>query len=577
MQIFNQLGGIELASAYKLIKAISKKQVEVIAKFKPEFIRGAVAQGVTETKALELFELILRFGGYGFNKSHSTRYAIVAFQTAYLKTYYPLEYMSALLTYEMGSTDKVVEYIDECRRVRLPDGSRGITVLPPDINESDRDFTPVYGLEGRPGVGGAADEVTGGRRARNLPAGTQGDVRGGVIRFGLCAVKGIGEKLVDEIIRARRAGGRFTSLHDFCERCDTRTVQKSSIELLIRCGAFGSLKTPRAAMLAGLDRAFEAAQRIQEDRRAGQLSMFGGESSPTRLAVQATPLPDVPEFPPGELLRFEKELLGFYITSHPLTSQRSKVEALASHTTRQALEAPEGTEVVLGVMVSAVRSRIAKSGRNAGQKWAIVEFEDFDGKIEGMCFAETYAALQQRDPELLKPERIVFVRGKVDRKRETPSLLVSDVLPVDEAVSKLTAVIGVELDASRHGPEIVEALGELTRRHAGRREWFVIVSLGDRVATFKVNGDRGVRITQTLLDELESLVGPGSVRLKGIHGGRSRRAEPPRRDGSIEYPEASAAPSTDGPAGAIAEDVVGPLASDADAATLEALHGLTTD
>src|SRR5438876_9956495 len=144
MQIFNQLGGIELANAYKLIKAISKKTVDVIAKFKPAFIEGSVAKGVARDKAEEIFDLILKFGGYGFNKSHSTRYAIVAFQTAYLKTYHPVEYMAALLTYEMGSTEKVVEYIEECRRLTLPDGGRGIKVLPPDVNVSDIDFTPVY-------------------------------------------------------------------------------------------------------------------------------------------------------------------------------------------------------------------------------------------------------------------------------------------------------------------------------------------------------------------------------------------------------------------------------------------------
>src|ERR1019366_7534949 len=144
MQIFNQLGGIELSTAYKLIKAISKKTSDVIAKFKPDFIKGTMAKGVTQQKAEEIFELILKFGGYGFNKSHSTRYAIIAFQTAYMKVYHPIEYMSALLTFEMGSTDKVVEYIEECRRMTLLDGSRGIKVLPPDVNVSDKDFTPVY-------------------------------------------------------------------------------------------------------------------------------------------------------------------------------------------------------------------------------------------------------------------------------------------------------------------------------------------------------------------------------------------------------------------------------------------------
>ena len=144
MQIFNQLGGIELSAAYKLIKAISKKQSDVIGKYKPDFIKGAQEKGIEKKPAEDLFELILKFAGYGFNKSHSTRYAIIAFQTAYMKTYHPVEYMAALLTFEMGNTDKVVEYIEECRRLTLPDGGKGIKVLPPDVNYSDKDFTPIY-------------------------------------------------------------------------------------------------------------------------------------------------------------------------------------------------------------------------------------------------------------------------------------------------------------------------------------------------------------------------------------------------------------------------------------------------
>src|SRR4051812_21437811 len=167
MQIFNQLGGIELASAYKLIKAISKKTVDVIAKFQPQFIQGCRDKGISKEKAEEIFDLILKFGGYGFNKSHSTRYAIIAFQTAFMKTYHPVEYMAALLTFEMGSTEKVVEYIEECKRLTMPDGSRGIKVLPPDVNVSDKDFTPVYIQEKK-------------RKAKD-----------GVIRFGMMALPGL--------------------------------------------------------------------------------------------------------------------------------------------------------------------------------------------------------------------------------------------------------------------------------------------------------------------------------------------------------------------------------------------------
>ncbi|MGN6504131.1 MAG: DNA polymerase III subunit alpha, partial [Tepidisphaeraceae bacterium] len=246
MQIFNQLGGIELANAYKLIKAISKKMTDVIAKFKPDFIKGTMEKGVSEAAAKEIFDLILKFGGYGFNKSHSTRYAFVAFQTAYMKTYHPVEYMAALLTYEMGSTDKMVEYIDEARRMK-------INVLPPDVNVSDKVFTPVT-IE------------TGKGKSKKKES---------VVRFGLCAVRGVGEKAVENIIEERSKKGAFTNIYDFCERIDTRMVQKSTVDALMRCGAFSSVSPNRAALLNVLEPAYDAGQRQQEDKRSGQASLFG--------------------------------------------------------------------------------------------------------------------------------------------------------------------------------------------------------------------------------------------------------------------------------------------------------------
>ena len=235
MQIFNQLGGIDLSNAYKLIKAISKKNGEIIAKFKPDFLRGTMEKGVAKEKAEEIFDFILKFGGYGFNKSHSARYAIVAYQTAYMKTYHPVEYMSAVLTFEMGTTEKVVEYIDECRRMTLVDGTRGIKVLPPDVNVSAKDFTPVYTTveEKKVGRGKPKSRVE------------------GVIRFGLAAVRGVGEKAVEGIAAERAAKGDFANLYDFCERVDLRAVTRSTIEALAKCGAFASTGAKPGAADAG--------------------------------------------------------------------------------------------------------------------------------------------------------------------------------------------------------------------------------------------------------------------------------------------------------------------------------------
>ena len=205
-------------------------------------MKGTMANGVDREKAEEIFDFILKFGGYGFNKSHSTRYAIIAFQTAYMKTYHPVEYMSALLTFEMGSTEKVVEYIEECRRMTLLDGSKGIGVLPPDVNVSDKDFTPVY------------TEIVDKPKGRGKPKPPRIE---GTIRFGLAAVRGVGEKAVEFIAAERTAKGDFSSLYDFCERVDLKMCSRSTIEALVKCGGFASLGANRAQLMQVVDRAIE--------------------------------------------------------------------------------------------------------------------------------------------------------------------------------------------------------------------------------------------------------------------------------------------------------------------------------
>jgi DNA polymerase-3 subunit alpha len=510
MQIFNQLGGIELANAYKLIKAISKKTVDVIAKFKPDFIKGCTEKGINGEQAEEIFDLILKFGGYGFNKSHSTRYAIIAFQTAYMKTYYPVEYMSAVLTFEMGSTDKVVEYIDECKRLTMPDGSKGIKVLPPDVNVSDKDFTPVYV---------DSPNLARGKR-KSAPT------KEGVIRFGMMAVRGVGEKAVEAIIDIRKSKGEFTSIYDFCERVDSRTVTRSTIEALVKCGAFSSTNARRAQLLHVLDRAVEMGAQMQLDKRMGQMAMFGAPapSASAGSTAAVTMLPDVSELPSADLLKFEKELLGFYITSHPLTEHQAAVERYGTASTREAMNCSEGTEVLIGGMLSAVRSKVAKTGRSAGQRWAILELEDLEGKIEGMCFAETYNDITNRFPGVLTAEKIVFLRGKVDKRRETPCLMVTDVLPIELSIERLTTSIGIKLDPTRHNGEVISPLRDVMKKHQGKKELYVQVTTGDgKKVSLRVNGDWGVRVSKDLVDDLEMILGNGAVQLGGDGQKRMKR------------------------------------------------------
>jgi DNA polymerase-3 subunit alpha len=511
MQIFNQLGGIDLANAYKLIKAISKKTTDVIAKFKPDFIKGTMAKGVGQDKAEEIFDLILKFGGYGFNKSHSTRYAIIAFQTAYMKIYHPVEYMSAVLTFEMGSTEKVVEYIEECRRMTLADGSRGIRVLPPDVNVSDKDFTPVYTEAIAPK----------GRKAKPKTE--------GVIRFGLAAVRGVGDKAVETIVQNRTDKGNFANLYDFCERIDLRSVSRGTIEALAKCGAFSSTKARRSQLLQILDSAVEMGQQTQNDIRSGQMSMFGGGPTvPSPSQTMGAALPDIEEFDNAELLKFEKELLGFYITSHPLTDQQTIVERYTTASTKEILTMSEGTEVMVGGMLADVKTKIAKSGRSAGQRWAIIALEDLDGRIEGMVFAESFAAITEKYPDAVTKERIVFVKGKIDRKRETPSLLVNEIIPVADAVARLTTAIQVKLDGSRHTPEVIAQLLPVLGRHKGNLPVYFQVNTPTGKVTMQIDRQHMVRPSPDLVGDLEMLLGNGCVDLAGAGSKRKKRLEQAR-------------------------------------------------
>jgi DNA polymerase III subunit alpha len=508
MQIFNQLGGIELSNAYKLIKAISKKQVDVIAKFKPDFIKGAVDKGVGRDKAEEIFELILRFGGYGFNRAHSTGYAIVAYKTAYMKTYHPVEYMSAVLTYEIGDSMKMVEYIEECRRMKLPDGRTGIRVLPPDVNVSDKDFTPIY----------IDEEVKVGRKREARKT--------GVIRFGMTAVRGVGEKAVQAIIAERTKGGNFRSLYDFAERVDLRTVSKATAEALIKCGAFSSITEKRAPLLEILDRAVEMGQQAQHDKRMGQMNMFGGAVAATQSAAAAMgdALPDVEEIQKGELLKFEKELLGFYITSHPLTEHQSAIERYTTASTKEAMNCSEGTEVMIGAMITRVKKSVTKNGRSAGMQMAMITMEDLDGQIDGVLFAETLADVSARYPNAIANESIVFVKGKVDKRRETPSIMVTDAIPITDAVAKLTTSVGVKLDRTKHPVDVLKDLQAVLAKHKGTREVYMQVATTDgKKVSMRLNKELSVKPTPAMVDDLEQLLGSGAVELFGDGTKRMKR------------------------------------------------------
>ncbi|MEE9614688.1 MAG: DNA polymerase III subunit alpha, partial [Thermodesulfobacteriota bacterium] len=325
MEIARSLAGFTPGEADVLRKAMGKKVPEVMLEQREKFLDGARAKKIPPKKAERIFDLMANFAGYGFNKSHSAAYAFIAYQTAYLKAHYPVEFMAALLSANMGDTDKVMKYMGECKDM-------AIEVLPPNLNESAVDFA----------------------------------VKGNTIRFGLAAVKNVGSAAIESMLTVRdgESGGPFASLMDFMSRVDLRKSNKKVVESLIKCGAFDFTKSSRAALMASLDRSLETAQRIHKDRELGQTSLFGdaGGGNGADAVREADPVQDLPEWPDKELLAYEKETLGFYISSHPLTGRAKELELRASDTTGSLKDRRQGSEVSLGGMIAGIRETRTKKG-----------------------------------------------------------------------------------------------------------------------------------------------------------------------------------------------------------------------
>ncbi|MCL4221316.1 MAG: DNA polymerase III subunit alpha [Phycisphaerales bacterium] len=449
MQIVHELGGIPLRAAYSLIKAISKKKEKVIDANRPRFVEGAVSKGLSAQKAEELFELILKFAGYGFNKSHSTGYAIVAYQTAYLKTYFPAQYMAAFLTYE-SQAQKVgdwIPYLEDCRKTRRIDGTMGIEVRPPDVNISHASFTVAF------------------------DPGEPRDSLHGHIRFGLRAIKGAGEKAIEGIIaerdgtNAKRPHGTtaerkpFLSLFDFCERVPSTIVNKATIESLVKAGAFDTVhgRAHRAAMVATIEQAVSAGQAAAADRAAGQVSLFGApEASPAAAAPVPVTLARAQSWSESETLRQEKDTLGFYISSHPLERWSAWVRAFASCDLATLKDFPQDRRVLIGAMAQSVRTIVSRNGRNAGKKMAIVTIEDTGGTAEAVLFPDTY----EQFGHIFESGEPFFVSGRVDHSRGDPQIIVDRLVPIDGMPKERGTVTLVIRDAVLNGAS-KQTLGRL--------------------------------------------------------------------------------------------------------------------
>jgi DNA polymerase-3 subunit alpha len=495
-RLVNQLGGIERKRAFRLAKAISKKKTDMIEAEREPFVEGAKRNGLDRRVAEDIFNQILPFGEYAFNKAHSTGYALVAFQTAYVKTYWPLEFMAALLTFEMGDTDKVVEYIEECRRL-------GIDVKPPDVNVSETDFTVV-----RPASDGPAQK--------------------GYLRFGLAAIKGVGEKAVAAIVEARNTGGPFESLFDFCERVDLAGVNRGVVEALIKAGAFDSTGSMRKALIGRLDDALRVGNQSQRDRSSGQLSMFDAFNSTAPKKARPVSAADrqtsTEEWSEAEMLAQEKSVLGFYVTSHPLARHADLLRQFATVDCRDFGELADKTEVVVGGIISRIRSMVTKTGKNAGSKLAILTFEDLSGGIEAVVYSEEL----ERHRDLIGPDSLVFLRGSVDRRREDPSLRVSEVISLEAGPAALADSVLLRIAGTTADGETLAKLREICRTHRGDRPLFLRLGLPGTMTTFiRCQDDFNVRPDEPFSRKVRDLLGEDSLEIVGRRRPTAKNVQPP--------------------------------------------------
>ena len=463
MQISNRLAGYSLGDADILRRAMGKKKAEEMAAQRERFLQGAKQKGLPQKKVEKVFDLMEKFAGYGFPKAHSAAYAYLAYITAYLKANYPHEFLSALLTSEMGNTDKVVKYINECREM-------GIAVLPPDVNSSGKDFTPD----------------------------------GQAIRMGLCAIRNVGAAAADSIIAARGSGGPFQSLYDLCERVDLTAVNRRILENLIKCGAMSSLGGNRAQLTAMLDNAMESGQRAWKDRLSGQTGLFGMVAD--EPAHEEHPLPLLPDWTPQQKLANEKEVIGIYVTGHPLDAYADKVAELSSHAT----ETLEGLERGAEVAICGILTGIQRKRNREGKLWAAMRLEDRTGGVEAMVFTTQYDRLLTS----LVEDQAVLVRGLVlPEENAPPKISVQDIVPLEVARVNLPTLISIRIPVGANGTvDKAEALNQLFTRKAGETE--VRLRL-EKPRDFSVILDvtPKVRPDKEFWAEVERICGPESVEI----------------------------------------------------------------
>ncbi len=463
MRIASQFAGFTMSQADSLRRAMGKKIPEDMEQARAAFIDGAAKKGIDRRTAEKVFNFIEYFAGYGFNKSHSTAYALISYRTAYLKANYPVEFMTALLTSERDNIDKVAFHIEEAQRM-------GIQILPPNVNESFSKFTVV----------------------------------GDAIRFGLSAVKNVGQGAIDSIVTARNMHGKFKSLYDFCEHTDLRLVNRRVLESLIKCGAMDEFGLHRSQLTAILDDCLESGSMLHKERRSGQLSFFEEFGPHSKVHPRGREIPKIPEWPESQLLAFEKEMLGFYITGHPLAKYEKMVRAYSTCSIKELAKRKPEEEVTLGGIISKVKFTTTKA---KSEKMAIISLEDLSGQCELLVFPKTFSATEK----FIRKDAIVFVKGRVNLREERPKIVANDIIPLDELQKKLTQAIIINLTTGIDDKSL-NNLKSILQSHPGTAPVYLNFRMADgKKVEVSVEEKLKVEPSDKLAVEIERLLGEGAV------------------------------------------------------------------
>ena len=462
MKIAGVLANYSMADADGLRKAMGKKIAAMMEEHRALFLKGAKENHLDEKKAAELFDLMEKFGGYGFNKSHSAAYALICFQTAYLKAHFPREYMAALMTSEMSNSDSVVKYMEECR-------NQSIEVLPPDINESDAVFT----------------------------------VTATAIRFGMAAVKNVGAAAIASIVEARNSDGPFKNIYEFCERVALGKVNKRVLEALIKCGAFDSTGARRSQLMATLEEALDHGSRIQREKADAQMDLFADMEGGVAAPVSLPRMPDIEEWDSNELLALEKETLGFYITGHPLEKYRKILSAYTNYNSTTINEAADRMGVRVGGTIRPLKVLKTKKG----DLMAFAALEDVQGSVEVVVFPEAYAEFHQ----LIADEVPVIVQGQVQKKENAVKLLADRIVPMEMAEKEWTSSIVMNLHT--HGVEegMLGKLKTVVDRYPGECPVYLSIHIQEGPSVIVALPEDRLEPVPELFADVTALLGPDAI------------------------------------------------------------------